>query len=88
MKEPDDFDGSFEGTRLRQILAGLELNHTERLRWLEERMSELMRLRGKAGASELPPTCHTEITPTSDSRMAAQLGLASGATGNSLGRKH
>jgi hypothetical protein len=48
-KEAEEFDGSFEGTRLRQILAGLDLNHTERLRWLEDRMTELMKLRGKAG---------------------------------------
>lgn len=44
----EPFDGSFEGTRRRQILAGLELTPAARLRWLEERMEELFRLRGKA----------------------------------------
>jgi hypothetical protein len=53
-KETEDFDATFEGTRRRQALAGLELNHTERLRWLEERMAELKRLRGKATATERP----------------------------------
>jgi hypothetical protein len=43
-----DFDGTFEGTRRRQVLAGLELDYTERLRWLERRMTELFRLKGNA----------------------------------------
>jgi hypothetical protein len=43
-----EFDGSFDGTRHRQILAGLQLDPAARLRWLEERMDELFRLRGKA----------------------------------------
>jgi len=47
-----EFDGSFEGTRRRQILAGLRLDPAARLRWLEERMDELFRLQGKAA---LPP---------------------------------
>jgi hypothetical protein len=47
-----EFDGSFDGTRRRQILAGLQLDPAARLRWLEERMDELFRLRGKA--AELP----------------------------------
>ncbi len=41
-------DGTFEGTRRRQLLAGLELEPVERLRWLERTMDELRRLRGKA----------------------------------------
>jgi hypothetical protein len=45
-----DFDGTFEGTRRRQDLAGLELTYTERLRWLEERMTELLKLKGRAGS--------------------------------------
>ena len=47
------FDGTFEGTRLRQILAGLQLDHTARLRWLEERMAELFRLQGRVTAEPL-----------------------------------
>jgi hypothetical protein len=47
-----DFDGTFEGTRRRQDLAGLELTYTERLRWLEERMTELLKLKGRADSSE------------------------------------
>jgi hypothetical protein len=43
-----DFDGTFEGTRRRQDLAGLELTYAERLRWLEERMTELLKLKGRA----------------------------------------
>jgi hypothetical protein len=43
-----DFDGTFEGARHRQSLAGLQLDHVGRLRWLESRMSELLRLAGKA----------------------------------------
>jgi hypothetical protein len=42
------FDGSFEGTRRRQMIEGLRLDHAARLRWLEERLSELLRLKGKA----------------------------------------
>jgi hypothetical protein len=42
------FDGSFDGTRRRQILAGLDLSPVERLRWLERRMTELRALQGKA----------------------------------------
>jgi hypothetical protein len=47
-----DFDGTFEGTRLRQLLAGLELDPAGRLRWLEARMAELRRLQGKAAAAD------------------------------------
>ena len=49
-RQPDEieFDGTFDGTRRRQILAGLQLDPAARLRWLEERMDELFRLRGKA----------------------------------------
>jgi hypothetical protein len=42
------FDGTFEGTRRRQILAGLQLDPAARLRWLEERMDELRRFQGAA----------------------------------------
>ncbi|MCU1348287.1 MAG: hypothetical protein JWO56_1317 [Acidobacteria bacterium] len=51
--DPEDveFDGSFEGTRRRQILSGLKLDPAARLRWLEERMDELFRLQGKATPS-------------------------------------
>jgi hypothetical protein len=45
---PADFDGTFEGTRLRQIRLGLAMTHTERLRWLETTMAELRELQGKA----------------------------------------
>jgi len=47
-----DFDGTFEGTRRRQDLAGLELTPAERLRWLEKRMTELLKLKGKAVPSD------------------------------------
>jgi len=53
-KQPDQepvtapFDGSFEGTRRRQIVEGLRLDHAARLRWLDERLTELLRLKGKA----------------------------------------
>jgi hypothetical protein len=46
--EWDSFDGSFDGTRRRQILSGLDLSPVERLRWLERRMTELRALQGKA----------------------------------------
>jgi hypothetical protein len=68
-KEPDSesdwtgFDGTFEGTRRRQLLAGLTLTPAERLRWLETWMTELLKLKGAATAthpsardSDLPPT--------------------------------
>jgi hypothetical protein len=42
------FDGSFEGTRRRQVLLGLSMTPQERLRWLEKRMSEMRRFLGKA----------------------------------------
>jgi hypothetical protein len=45
-----EFDGTFEGTRRRQYLLGLELDYAGRLRWLEAKMSELRELQGKAGA--------------------------------------
>jgi len=38
------FDGSFSGNRQRQILAGLQLDPTDRLRWLERTLAELQRL--------------------------------------------
>lgn len=43
-----EFDGTFEGTRRRQFLLGLELDYAGRLRWLEAKMSELRELQGKA----------------------------------------
>ena len=43
-----EFDGSFEGTRRRQMLAGLQLDPAARLHWLEKTMEELFRLQGKA----------------------------------------
>jgi hypothetical protein len=46
------FDGSFEGTRRRQILSGLDLTPVERLRWLEGRMTELLKLKGEAAAAQ------------------------------------
>jgi hypothetical protein len=42
------FDGTFEGTQRRQILAGRALTPAERLRWLERRMAELRKLKGAA----------------------------------------
>jgi len=45
---PDAFDGSFEGTRHRQILAGLQLDPPARLRWLERTIADLQRLRSGA----------------------------------------
>jgi hypothetical protein len=50
----DGFDGTFEGTRRRQDLAGLELTPAERLCWLEERMTELLKLKGKAAPADHP----------------------------------
>ena len=47
-EKPDEFDGSFEGTRRRQMLLGLEMDPIERLRWLERRMAELRKLQGIA----------------------------------------
>jgi hypothetical protein len=44
----DGFDGSFDGTRRRQILSGLDLTPAERLQWLERRTAELRTLQGKA----------------------------------------
>jgi hypothetical protein len=50
LKQQDEpeFDGTFEGTRRRQFLLGLELDYAGRLRWLEAKMSELRELQGKA----------------------------------------
>lgn len=47
---PPEFDGTFEGTRRRQILLGLQLDHAGRLRWLEATMAELRALQGKAAS--------------------------------------
>jgi hypothetical protein len=48
-KAPDEpFDGSFEGTRRRQILAGLEVSPIELLRWLDRWNSEVRSLLGRA----------------------------------------
>jgi hypothetical protein len=57
-QDPSDtraFDGTFEGTRQRQILLGLELEPAERLRWLERTMAELRALKGRAGQAGLAP---------------------------------
>lgn len=48
------FDGTFEGTQRRQILAGLALTPAARLQWLERRMTELLRLKGKAALQDRP----------------------------------
>ena len=56
-----DFDGTFEGTRRRQELAGLELTYAERLRWLEERMTELLKLKGKAASSNEGKYSKTDV---------------------------
>jgi hypothetical protein len=48
-QDEPEFDGTFEGTRRRQFLLGLELDYAGRLRWLEAKMSELRELQGKAG---------------------------------------
>jgi hypothetical protein len=45
------FDGTFAGTVRRQILLGLDLDATARLRWLERTREELFRLRGLAKSS-------------------------------------
>jgi len=51
--EPEwGFDGTFEGTRRRQILSGLSLTPAERLQWLERRMAELRILTGKAAPQD------------------------------------
>ena len=47
-ERPEKFDGSFEGTRRRQMLLGLEMTPIERLRWLDRRMAELRKLQGIA----------------------------------------
>jgi hypothetical protein len=60
-----DFDGTFEGTRRRQDLAGLELTYTERLRWLEERMTELLKLKGRAAPSDQPEPSEAASKPGS-----------------------
>ena len=46
------FDGTFEGTTRRQLLLGLELDATARLRWLERTMAELHRLSGRASETD------------------------------------
>jgi hypothetical protein len=45
----DGFDRGFEGHQRRQARLGLRLSPVERLRWLEETMDALRRLRGRAG---------------------------------------
>lgn len=42
------FDGSFEGTRRRQALLGVDVPAAEQLRWFERHMAELRRLVGRA----------------------------------------
>ena len=46
--DEDSFEATFEETRRRQVLLGLELEPAERLRWLERTMVELRELLGKA----------------------------------------
>jgi hypothetical protein len=59
---PNDFDGTFEGTVHRQVLEGLKLDYAARLRWLEERMEELTRLKGRVAVdSPRPPAPHVPI---------------------------
>jgi hypothetical protein len=50
-KHPEGaFDRGYEGHARRQARLGLTLSPAERLRWLEQTMEELRRLRGKAAA--------------------------------------
>jgi hypothetical protein len=44
----DGFDSGFEGTRRRQARQALAMTHLERLRWLEAKREELLRLLGRA----------------------------------------
>jgi hypothetical protein len=39
-----EFDGSFEGTRKRQMLLGLAMEPIERLEWLERTLAEMREL--------------------------------------------
>ena len=43
--DEESWGGSFEETRRRQRLLGLELTPVERLRWLDARLAEVRRLR-------------------------------------------
>jgi hypothetical protein len=43
-----EFDGSFEGTRKRQMLLGLAMEPIERLEWLERTLAEMRALQGLA----------------------------------------
>jgi hypothetical protein len=43
-----EFDGSFEGTRKRQMLLGLAMEPIERLEWLERTLAEMRELQGRA----------------------------------------
>lgn len=54
-RDSTEFDATFEATQRRQVLAGLELDPAGRLRWLEERMTELFRLQGLARPSSTRP---------------------------------
>ena len=45
-----ELDATFEGTRRRQMLLGLELDYAGRLRWLDRRMAELRKLQGRASS--------------------------------------
>lgn len=49
-----DFDGSFEGTRKRQMLLGLQLEPMERLQWLERTLAEMRQLQGLAQSDRQP----------------------------------
>lgn len=50
--EGDDSGATFEETRARQLLLGLQMTPLERLRWLAERRSEMQRL--SSAVSKLP----------------------------------
>lgn len=42
--DQESWGATFEETRLRQMLLGLEMTPLERLRWLDQRRAELQRL--------------------------------------------
>lgn len=56
----EEFDDGFEGTRRRQAKLGLRMTHLQRLRWLEEKRNELLRLLGRAR----PPRVASDPTAT------------------------
>ena len=44
----DPPEGSWEGTRLRQLRRGLEMTMAERLEWLEQMVESMRQIKGKA----------------------------------------